>query len=244
MSWLSKNGPYWDDTRNHSEDDYFECQNTVVTDTAVGECAHLLFSSRKADLVSISPSKWTDSPLQVIWHKSHQDPILTTLTNHTTTATLESTLEKASPPLQSWKDLQEACLVRFENLFFSDDAFSPLKGTPFVVAAANSIIDLLSVLSEFKASHLDNKGRSDHGNSLYQQYFTGDNAWYTDSSAGEKRDFKSEMTFPHPEKKGEKISATYHGKVQTPQIRIHFDWPVKSDTPLYILYIGPKITKR
>jgi hypothetical protein len=32
--------------------------------------------------------------------------------------------------------------------------------------------------------------------------------------------------------------------LKTQQIRIHFSWPIRVDTPLYVVYVGPKITKR
>ena len=35
-----------------------------------------------------------------------------------------------------------------------------------------------------------------------------------------------------------------HGKVKTPQIRIHFSWPITASTPLYVVYVGYKITKK
>ena len=104
------------------------------------------------------------------------------------------------------------------------------------------MMDLLSVLNDFKKTH-GLKGRSAEGDKMYQTYFTGPRAWYSDSSEREKRDFKNEMSFCHPEIRKEKIFAPYHGKIQTPQMRIHFSWPVTTATPLYILYIGDKITK-
>jgi hypothetical protein len=53
------------------------------------------------------------------------------------------------------------------------------------------------------------------------------------------------MTFPHPERVGETLFCPWHGKVQTPQIRIHFSGTtIRHDQPLYVVYIGPKIAKR
>jgi hypothetical protein len=72
----------------------------------------------------------------------------------------------------------------------------------------------------------------------------GDNAWFSDSSEAEKNEFEESLTFPHPVEPGQTLFCTWHGKVKTQQIRIHFSWPVRWDTPLYILYVGPKITRR
>ena len=39
LAWLTKLGPFWDDSRAHSADDYLASGETIVTDTAVGEAA-------------------------------------------------------------------------------------------------------------------------------------------------------------------------------------------------------------
>lgn len=244
MSWLGQAGPYWEDGRLHSGNEYYECQQKIVTDTAIGECAFLLFSNREAQLVSMVKSDWDNSPLSVNWHRDNLEPKSIELTNHLSEFTLEAQLQLANPPLQSWEQFEQMCLMRFENLHFSKETFKPLKGRPFVAVAAKSFMDLLDVLSRFKASHQSGEGRTPEGHELYQEFFTGQLAWFTDSSDSEKEEFKKEMTFPHPEKSGEVLSAPFHGKVKTSQMRMHFTWPVSADKPLYILYIGDKITKR
>jgi len=52
------------------------------------------------------------------------------------------------------------------------------------------------------------------------------------------------MTFPDPDVQGETLFCSWHGKVKTPQYRIHFSWPVTAASPVYVVYVGPKITKR
>ena len=44
LTWLTKEGPFWDDSRQHDADEYLECQNQVVTDNALGEIAYQCFS--------------------------------------------------------------------------------------------------------------------------------------------------------------------------------------------------------
>jgi hypothetical protein len=51
------------------------------------------------------------------------------------------------------------------------------------------------------------------------------------------------MTFRHPDT-GAKMFCPWHGKVKTPQIRIHFAWADRCGDPLIVAYIGMKITKR
>lgn len=243
MIWFGKTGPYWQDTRQHSGDDYIECQGQVVTDTTIGECAYLQFSDKDAQLASIAPSKWTSRQFEVIWYKSDESCHRQMIFNHISSATLKEKLRDATPPIQSWKNMEDICRNRFDNLYFSDNAFKPLKGIPFKQAAAEHIVSRLHVLSRLKSAHTT-KGRTQEGNSLYQEYFTGQRAQFTDSSPTEKNNFRHEMTFSHPENKGKSIFAPYHGKIrQTPPMRIHFSWPVKSNKPLYVLYIGNKITK-
>jgi hypothetical protein len=243
MAWFGRTGPYWEDVRQHSDDEYIECQGQVVTDTAIGECAYLKFSNKSAQLASMAPSSWTSASLPIIWHRNDDESLSETLINHVSVGTLDAVLLSAAPPLQSWDQLMEVCRQRFDNLYFLDEAFKPLKGTAFVLGAAKSLLDLLDVLSKFKSAHHPATGRSQDGHELYQTFFTGQLAWFTDSSTQEKSDFQYEMTFPHPEKSGETLFAPFHGKVQTPQMRIHFSWPVTSEAPLYVVYVGDKITK-
>lgn len=243
MAWFCQTGPYWEDVRQHSNEEYFAYLDNVVTDTAVGECAYLRFIGKQAQIASMVPSDWRCSDLEVVWHRGDGSCIAETLLNHVGPDTLEKVLQEALPPIQSWRQMEELCRRRFIDLQFSEDTFKPLKGRPFVLAAANSIVDLMDVLSRFKSSHQASGGRTPEGNELYQTYFTGQLAWFTDSSTQEKAEFKSKMTFSHPDVKDETIFAPFHGKVQTPQIRIHFSWPVRAATPLYVLYVGDKITK-
>ena len=50
------------------------------------------------------------------------------------------------------------------------------------------------------------------------------------------------MTFKDPE--GRELICFWHGKIKTPQYRIHFSYPIEKGAPLYIAYIGEKLTKK
>ena len=102
----------------------------------------------------------------------------------------------------------------------------------------------LIVLHELKNCFDEDGERTPAGHSLYQKHFTGDKAWFSDSSVTEKRNFRTELTFPNPSLPGESLFCTWHGKVKTPQLRIHFSWPIRATEPLYVVYVGPKLTKR
>jgi hypothetical protein len=244
MQWLTRKGPYWEDYREHGSDDYLECNGNIVTDTAIGEAAFRCFHAGDCQLVSMNPSDWDESPLKVWWRERCGDDLDVEVINHLAIENLEVVLRSAPSPIESWKQLAAVCCARFSNLKFSDDAFEPLTGHPFVPGAAQRIIERLDILDRYKCCFDENGDRSSEGNQLYQDYFTGDKAWFSDSSDDEKNKFKTELTFKHPEKSGEKLFCPMHGKVKNPQIRIHFSWPVTLDSTLYVVYVGYKVTKR
>jgi hypothetical protein len=83
------------------------------------------------------------------------------------------------------------------------------------------------------------------GRELYRQYFIGDRARFSDESTRNKREFRAEMSFADPESEDRVLFCPWHGKIQTPQFRIHFEWPVPvGQRRLKVLYIGPKLTIR
>ncbi len=244
MQWLTRYGPYWEDDRQHGQDDYLECNGQIVTDSALGEAAFRCFHAGEAQVVSLIPSDWEGSPLSVWWRENDSDDVEEQIVNHINKETLEKSLRSTSPAITSWQQLESVCCTRFSNLNFSADAFMPLEGHPFVPGAAQRIVERIDVLNRLKTCFDANGNRTVEGNQLYQDYFTGDKAWFSDSSNKEKRNFKNEMTFRHPDRSGETLFCTMHGKVKTPQIRIHFSWPITASTPLYVVYVGYKITKK
>ena len=164
--------------------------------------------------------------------------------------TLEGFLRLAPPPLTSWDQLDDLATVRFEQITFSPDTFEPLHGLPFVSAAAQRLVVVLDILNRFKGC-FDEKGRrTKEGHHIYQNFFTGKKgdggrgALFSDSSEEEKRRFKSEMTFKDPSNAARRIFCPWHGKIQTPQLRVHFSYPIRANDELFVVYIGPKITKQ
>ena len=43
---------------------------------------------------------------------------------------------------------------------------------------------------------------------------------------------------------GEALPCSWHGKVRSMTLRMHFSWPVQYGKPVYVMYIGQKITRR
>jgi hypothetical protein len=244
MAWLSQQGPFWDDDRQHDGDDWYEHKGHVVTDTAVGEAAHCVLHGIDRALVSLSPSAFLYDPVPVTSvldesRRSHVD-----VRNYWEPSTVEGFLSTASLGVSSWHSLQEVAVARFERLRFASDAFEPLRNQPFKLGVAEGILTRLAVLALLERSSNADGSRTDEGHALYEKHFTGDKAWFSDSSNSEKEGFKEDLTFPHPEICGQSLFCPWHGKIKTPQYRIHFSWPVSAARPVYVVYIGPKLTKR
>ena len=119
-----------------------------------------------------------------------------------------------------------------------------MRGRPFVVAAVERIRVLLHTLNQFKTCFNEAWQRTPEGNRLIENHFGGEAGWFSDSSPTERREFENELTFRRPGRPGEYLFCPWHGKVQTPPFRIHFSWPVTHTEPLYVVYVGLKITRR
>jgi hypothetical protein len=243
MTWLTQYGPFWEDERQHEADDYLEHQSKIVTDTAIGEAAYHCINGSDYHTLSFDPSVWQFSPITVVWHRKY-DTIDIDVINHWNINSLQVVLQSVSALIESWQQLASDMPIRCPNLTFSDDSFNTLYSHPFVHSAAQRIVELLVTLDKFKTCFDVQGQRTEEGHRLYQDHFTGQKAWFTDSAVDEKIEFKTELTFDHPNDISESLFCTWHGKVKTPQIRIHFSWPVRANEPLYVPYIGPKITKK
>ncbi len=244
MAWLDRHGPFWEDVREHSGDnDLLDYNGKYVTDTAVGEAAFCLIHGIDRSLVSLDPSAWLISPLVVNWHDDERVRSVEVL-NYWDPREVEVALESTLVQLGSWKDMEEIARLRCPDLTFADDSFEPLDGHPFVKGAAERLLVRLRVLNTLTTSFDERGERTPEGHALYQKHFTGCKAWFSDSSDSEKARFESELTFSHPANPGQRLSCTWHGKVKTPQLRFHFSWPIRANEPLYVVYVGPKITKR
>ncbi len=247
MTWLTRSGPFWDDVRRHGKDDWLECNGEVVTDSAIGEAAFRILHGVKCGLVSLEPSNWCDTPLDVIWVRKAEglDNCNAVVENLWSVEKLEESLRDRVPLLRSWDGLRKASESRFANLVFSKNCFRPLAGIPFAKSSADRFTVLLDVLNHFARAFDDDGKRNARGHHIYQKYFTGgQQALFSDSSDKEKRKFRGKMTFVHPENSASSLFCPWHGKVRHQTLRLHFSWPVEAGKPVYVVYAGPKITKQ
>ena len=172
-----------------------------------------------------------------------QQDLSVSIQNWRSRTALEGGLNEMPLSVRSWQELHTAVQRRFAKLYFSPDCFKALDGVPFNRAAADRFVVLLGVLNNL-VREFDNRGRrTAAGHRLYQEYFKGHRPPFTDSSDTEKRRFRSELTFRHPESRGKSLFCPWHGKVTHMTLRLHFSWPVRAGEPLYVVYAGPKLTK-
>ena len=243
MQWLTRRGPFWEDDRLHGEDDWLECSGDIVTDTAVGEAAYRCLNRTETSLVSLIPSSWDFSPAVVKWRKNDKEVESVEIVNYRDSDDLEAALKTVPDQIASWMELADASRARYTQLTFSLDCFKPLEGHPFALYAAQSILSRLEILDRFKTCFNAKGERTTEGHKIYQTHFAGQRAWFSDSSDTEKRDFKNDLTFLLND--GTSLFFSWHGKVNYHiPLRIHFSWPITAVAPLYIVYVGPKLTPR
>ena len=244
VNWLAKNGPFWNEKRQHSEDDYFEYQTEVVTNYALAEAAWRIANQHECHTISFEPSDFNCTPLKVIWHQSEGVEKAISVQNLWQLVTLTKFLKESVKPPKNWNDLINQCIKRYTNLTFADNLLDNLEPEPFSETIADRIQILLSYVNELNGCFDENGQLNKRGTEIIKNYFQGTKALFTDESETNKQHFKEALTFGKP-RTDEKIFCPFHGKIKAGrQYRIHFNWPKEKPTePLYIVYIGPKITK-
>ena len=245
MVWLTSRGPFWDDLRQHDPSVYFECSGEVVTDTAVGEAAFRLSAEVQCALVSFTPSDWDFSPVEVALRKGEYGSLdqIEEIPNWRTVSELEEGLSDAEPTINTWYELQMNCYARFRRIHFAESAFENLNGVPFARSSMFRIFKLLEILDQ-RAGSFDTEGApTAEAHRLDQDYFIGSNSLFSDSSETEKQKYRTRLTFRHPIKPEESIWCPWHGKEHHSLLRVHFSWPIRPTEPVYVVYVGPKLTK-
>lgn len=249
LLWIIQHGPFWDEARCHNSDDWLEAKLDIVTDSAVAEAAFFNLRGINRSLISFSPSDWNYSPIDVNHISDEGESKKTSILNYWEKQQIENALKENPVRIDSWQLLGDAVQAQCSNLTFTDETFAPLTGHPFSENAAVRILFICNTLNKLKACFNEEGQRTAEGHEIYQNFFTGKKenggrgALFSDSSDSEKKEFSDEMTFRIPGLENKAIFCPWHGKVQTPQFRVHFSWPMRHDEKTYIMYVGPKITK-
>lgn len=243
LVWLNKKGPFLEDIRELSKGD-MKYKDLDVTDSAVGEVAFFCFHGLDWRLVSLVPSSWGFSPIPIDWHKTGDEKTSIDVLNYWTIDQLRDTLDANSQTIGSWEDLKQFAYGRYSSITFLSECFEGLRGLPFMLSQSKKILMLLKILDDMKNCFDRSGKRTDEGHRIHRNYFEGDRAWFVPSSDTEQSKFEEILKFPHPDRKDEKLFCHWHGRVNSPHvpIRIHFSWPIRADEPLYVVYVGPKLT--
>lgn len=248
LAWLGKAGPFWDDERQFNDDDYFEYQGYDVTEQGLGEVSRRILVEINADSLSFQGSKlgFAESPLSV-QHGLAEAPIgFVDVNNCWDLDQLKSSLDLLAP-LNCWQDLQTEINRRFDQLVISNDVMDDLLASPFTRALKNRILKLLAILNQLVDETEKGGKLSKNGEEILGDYFAGTcgqrQPLFKPESPTKRNNFKAKLTFFDPGDSSKTIFCHWHGKIQTPQTRIHFEWPRPSgQREIKIVYIGPKIT--
>jgi hypothetical protein len=241
LNWLAKSGPFWLDQRTHSADEYFECQEKVVTDRALGEVAFRIATHQQSGSLSFAPSHFMLNPLLVIWKCPPLEDQSIDVPNFWELAQINALLASLQTPPTTWAAFAAQCRASFLNLVFLESFEQALDGEPFVHAIASRAWELLAMLNRLRGAFDEAGVFTAEGQAILDNYFRRKEAACTDESDTKKIAFRKELTFQKPD--GSELFCPFHCKIRHRFYRLHHSWPVRVDEPLYIAYLGPKLTK-
>jgi hypothetical protein len=245
--WLAKSRPFWDDSRVINSNDYFAFEADEVTEQGLGEACRRQLLGRSVASFSFTHHRFTGTPLNIQhgWREPSLDFGQVKIDNFWKIVDLIKVVESLKPEPTNWQEMLQESRQRFTGLIFADNIETVLHPHPFSRCVSQRVFDLLRVLQQL-VDESDTQGSlSDTGMELYNQHFAGEKAWFSRSSDSEEREFKSELTFPDPITPSQMLFCSWHGKIKTPQFRVHFQWKrPESQREIKVVYIGPKITKR
>ena len=208
--------------------------------TAIAEAACRHSPQTSCDLFSFAPSRFNQSPLRVTWFRNAGGQVDVDLGNYWELSTLSAYLTQLTP-IKNWDGLHNWAKTECSNLLFSDDVIEPIQAMPFSYAATQQLQMLLLILNDLSDSHdetsgaLNANGLKILANSLY----------YATPGGFLTKPRMQSLILKHPTTT--KILcpvflASEKWRIRS-HYRIHFQWPKPKDFPLWIAYIGPKLTR-
>lgn len=245
LSWVTNHGPFWDDERAVIDFDSFNYESSDVTDQGLGELGRLHYLGVNALAYSFRGSEieFNKSPLRV----SHSLEELVVgsydVENIWNIEDVTELLRKTEPPISSWKELLEIARKQLLNLEFNASPHDDLMPVPFSSGAARRIYSLLKTLDKIADGTNEDGSLNDTAQKIIELHFHGDRAAFSDESESNKKHFKRDLIFKDAD--GSDIFAPWHGKVNTPKLRVHYEWPRPlRQKKIKILYVGDKLTKK
>lgn len=243
LSWLEKDGPFLEEGPLSSPNDAVLLNGHSVVGSTLAEAACLSSLGEHVTLAGFSPSSFDVNPLVMDLDDgtNTSGTIRVSIDNFWGVQALDAFLRVLDPPLRSWADFELRARRDFPEMMFADGCTR--RDHPFNPGVADRIWKLLEMLSQMRAAILPDGTYGAAWNRQWTEWFRGGEL-FSDSSASEKIEFDAELTFPHPGRQGESIKCTWHGKINSPKLRVHFSFPITRAEPIYVVYIGPKLTKR
>lgn len=249
LLWLGKSGPFMDDDRVETDDDLYHLDEIEVTDLGPGEAARQRQRGLDARILSFANaegnSAFAYTPIHVVQGFPDEPVDRVDIQNTWDLAEAKQWADAIDPEPESWRELLDVCRRRYGSLVIGEHCDYILNAQTFYPAVSRRVIELLKILNEITEGAAAQSGLGERGIELVQTHFAGGKSWFTDESDENKRQFAREMTFPDPTNPPQKLQCFWHGKIKTPQFRIHFEWPLpEAATHMKIAYIGPKLSKK
>jgi len=248
IQWIAKSGPFWEDFRQFHDYDYFEFDGEEVTDQGLGEAARRLLADIDSKVFSFRGLQRFELPRLTVQYGFSDDNLKpVTVDNDWLIEQLEVAVQ-STREMTCWMNVHEEIIRQFGEIQFSNTVMDTLYSVPFSNAAANRIFILLRILNRLAEETLIGSGFSSIGKEIWRDNFAGAAAGniplFKPESQSNQREFRAELKFIDPANPEKTIFCHWHGKIQNPQIRIHFEWPrPRNQREIKVVYIGPKITK-
>lgn len=246
LNWLDKHGPFIEDDRLDEAEDYFEYENYDVTNLALGEAARRVKANFAVSSYSFVGGglNFSKTPLPVN-HGVPGDRLgVYDVDNLWSLEALQESALEQGVPIQSWASLIDHARIKFPTLYLPDSILGSLAKEPFNTVIKDAALVQMQYLHTYMINRGPNGEENNKAKEIVDNFFTGARAIFTGESSSNQRDFKSNLTFKDPEDNSKEIFAHWHGKISHRFYRMHFEWPLASNsTKLKILFLGPKITK-
>jgi hypothetical protein len=243
LSWTSKNGPFWSDERSDNPDDYFEHESIDVTDQGLGECSRRAYNDKCVNSYSFE-GKYSKTPL-IVQHGLKEEPLgLYDICNIWGISDLQASANEAVPKPTCWIDAIDRLKDMFPCLVLSGLVYDQMSSVPYSDGNFEGMCERFRVLTEYLNSRDSEGSHTAKTEEILKNHFQGDKAWFSDESDQNIIDFDKALTFKDLFDEKNKLFP-FHGKIKTPQLRIHIEWPIPPiRKKVQVVYIGPKLTKR
>ncbi|MBK7706671.1 MAG: hypothetical protein IPJ30_13075 [Acidobacteria bacterium] len=122
-------------------EDTFLVHGRNVTGSSIAEAACYRSLDDDAKLLSLTPSEWNASPLNVLTESGREEKESILVENCFDSVTVSSVLLLSEAFPTSWEELQDRCIGRFNRLQFCDNSFDSLMTYPYRLAVAKKHIE-------------------------------------------------------------------------------------------------------